>query len=132
MKKTVFLLILLLSLTPCIFAKRSAPKEITPIVHRGIKYIVPHWGASLKKKQNGGFIEAFDIKNKKRLWLLRVYKIKYDENLEKDVQDVFITEMKIKNNKLVVRNEKNDTFIIDLKTKKVKPDNKTYSLKKDN
>ncbi len=124
MKKTLFPIILILTFTPSLFAKRSAPGEISPLVYNGIKYIIHHWGASIKKKQNGGFIEAFDLKKRQRLWLLRVYEIEYNSKIEKDIQDIFITKIEIKKNKLIVRNEKNDIFIVDLKTKRVKPKKK--------
>lgn len=126
MKKSVFLLTIILTLTPSLFAKRPAPGEITPLVYNGIKYIVHHWGDSIKKKQNGGFIEAFDLKKRRRLWLLRVYEIEYNKNAEKDLQDIFITRIEIKNNRLIIRNEKNDIFMVDLKTRRIKPGNKKY------
>ncbi len=119
-----YVLTIILTLAPSLFAKRSAPGEITPLVYKGIKYIVHHWGASIKKKQNGGFIEAFDLKERRRLWLLRVYEIEYNTNVEKDLQDIFITKIEIRNNRLIIHNEKKDKFVVDLKTKSVKPKKK--------
>lgn len=100
------------------FAKRAAPQEVKPVVYNGVKYTAVHWGLSRGLDQNGGYVEASDIKTGKQLWLLRVYRIDYDSR-EKDVQDVFITKLAIERGRLIVTNEKGEKFIVDLKTRSV-------------
>ena len=118
--------ILVLGISFCfcmqIAAKRLAPSEVKPIIHEGIKYIVIHFPDLISEvKQNGGYIEARDAKTDKKLWGLMVYKIEYNRKLESDVQDVFITSLRVdkKANRLIIENELNYTYHVDLKTKKV-------------
>ena len=100
-------------------AKRSAPKEVEPVVYEGIKYTAPHWVTVNGKRMAGGFVEAFDARTKKKLRTIKVYEIKRDPKLEKDVQDVFITSLAIEKDVLVVVNERDERFEVDLKSHKV-------------
>jgi len=95
------------------WAKRGGPKPVTPVVHDGVKYVVPN--------ENGreGKIEARNEKTGEKLWVVVIYKVKIDPNLEEDVQWVFVTGLAICDNTLLVTNEKNERFVLDLKTKKV-------------
>jgi len=104
-------------------AKRLAPKEVPPVVHDGIQYVVIHFGAFNKTGQNGGYIEARDAKTKKKIWGLQVYETEYDKNLEGDVQDVFITSLKIDKDKkiLIVENESGKVYHVDIVQQKVVP-----------
>jgi hypothetical protein len=45
--------------------------------------------------------------------------IDYDPKLEQDVQDIFITSLAIKNDRLVVVNERKESYEIDLQTRKI-------------
>jgi len=100
------------------YAKRKGPQEVTPEIYAGVKYSAPH-GLAPGTKQNGGYIEATDMKTGKLLWQLLVYQVKYDPKLERDVQEVFITSLKIVDGKLEVLNEAGDKFIVDVKKQKV-------------
>jgi hypothetical protein len=100
-------------------AKRSGPKDVPPVTVEGVKYSAPHWGKASGKTQNGGYIQANSVETGKLLWELRVYEIKYDPNLEGDVQDVFITSLKLVDGNLEVVNERGDAFLVDLAKRKV-------------
>ncbi len=100
-------------------AKRSTPKEVTPVVYEGVRYTAPHWVIANGKRIAGGYIEAFNAQTNKKLWRLKIYETKYAPQLEKDVQDVFITSMAIEKNKLVVVNERDVGYEVDLKTRRV-------------
>jgi hypothetical protein len=127
MRKVLIILVIAFLYFSYAFADRAAPHDVPPLIHNGIKYIVPHWGGiSNKRNQNGGYIEAWDIHTNKRLWELKIYTIKYDKKLEEDVQDIFINRIEIKNNKLLIWNEVNDKFIVDIDTKVIKPKNRIY------
>jgi hypothetical protein len=63
-----------------------------------------------------GIVQAWDLSKGTLLWEKQLYKIKYDQNLELDVQDVYIKSMSIENGKLVVRNEKEAIFSLDLQS----------------
>lgn len=99
-------------------AKRLAPKEVNPVISNGIKYIVPHFKI-INGKVKHGYIEAWDINLNKKIWEIQIYKINYDNNLEKDVQDVFIISLKIQKNKLIILNEINDKYELNIETKKI-------------
>lgn len=102
-------------------AKRKAPEEVKPLVWNGIKYTAPHFLMSEGKEQNGGYIEAWDVKTNEKLWELKVYDIKYNPKLETDIQDNFIVSIEIDKMKfkLIIKNEHHQVFEVDLKTRKV-------------
>ena len=120
--KTFYLLVLtLIMLTTISYSERLAPKDVEPVVYNGVKYSALHWGYKHGLGQNGGVIEASNVKSGKRLWLLKVYTIHYIKDLETDVQDIFITTLKIENGDLIVTNEKNKKYKVSLSTKKITP-----------
>ncbi len=126
MRKITIIFLICVFLIPSAFAKRSPPIDVTPVIYNHIKYIAPHWGIFNKRPQNGGYIEAWDLKTGKLLWELKLYTIEYDKNLEQDVQDIFITKIEINGNSLIIWNEAKDKFDVDLNTRKVIPENKIY------
>jgi len=96
-------------------AKRKAPKTVTPIDHSGVTYVVKHWGNESGLKQNGGYLEAQDPRTGEKLWGLTVYIIDYVAGLEGDIQDVFITSMRVDKarNLLIVENAKKQIYWVD-------------------
>lgn len=134
MKKAKIIIVLILGFffISHSFAKRGAPQDIPPVVHKGVKYLAPHWGDFKNRLQNGGYIEAWDVNTNRFLWRLRIYTTEYNKNLEGDVQDIFITRMEIKDGMLVIWNEAKDKFIVDLNNMEVKPKNKIYKRKTNN
>src|SRR5665213_1885834 len=95
------------------WAKRVAPKPVTPVVHSGVQYAAPN--------EDGieGQIEARNAKTGKKLWDVVIYKNKVKPNLEEDIQWVFITELAIRGDTLRVTNERGEIFTLDLTTRKV-------------
>ncbi len=128
--KNILAISLTLLLPFSAFAARIEPKAVEPVIHKGIKYIAPHWGKMKNRDQNGGYIEAWDIERNELLWVLKVYTIYYNRGLEGDVQEVFITFLKIEGEKLIVINERSDKFIIDINTKEIIPKNRIYKSDK--
>lgn len=121
----VIVMIALLSLSSFCFAKRAAPKDVEPVVDHGVKYLAPHVASGYIKEHGNptcpiGCVEAWNVKSGKLLWHVQVYEIKYDEKLEKDVQDNFINSLQIKKGNLFVETEHGDKFIVNLKTQEVK------------
>ena len=95
-------------------AKRKAPKPVQPVIHNGVRYVAVHWGGRVGKRQNGGHVQAWDVKTNTCLWTRQAYTTRYRRGLESDVQDVFITSMKVVGDKLAVTNERGKTFKLDL------------------
>jgi hypothetical protein len=91
-----------------IHAKRAAPEPVQPVSDNGITYSAP---ASKR-----GVVEAHDDMSGQLVWETEVYSTAYDPELEKDVQDVFITDLRIDNGRLLVSNEKKQEYALDLKT----------------
>lgn len=91
-------------------AKRLVPAGVAPVLHDGRRYEVPHFSNSCR--QNGGCVVAYDTASNEQVWHRKVYCTKYDDNLEQDVQDVFITSLQVEGTRLRVANEKSRTFFL--------------------
>jgi hypothetical protein len=84
------------------------------VVAGGVRYEAPHFGALHGKDQNGGFVQAWDVKTGKLMWDRMVYRVRYDASREKDVQDDFITQIRVKGGILLVKTEHAEEFEMDL------------------
>jgi hypothetical protein len=103
--------------------KRSEPDPVDPVRSGGVRYEAVPWGKARGLDQNGGYVAAFDEKTGKELWLLKVYDVSYDGDMEADKQDVFVTSLEIDRagRRLSVENEAGDCFSVDLESRKVSP-----------
>lgn len=95
-----------------VMAKRGAPKPVPPVKSGDVEYRVAH--------DHMGTVEAWDVNTGKMLWRKEIYKVKYDKNLEKDVQDVYVTSTGLKGTVLTVKNERGSEYELDLVTNQVK------------
>jgi hypothetical protein len=94
-----------------ISAKRPPPKVVKPVTVAGVTFSAPGWPI--------GIVIATDAPSGRELWRQRIYTVRYDRTLEQDVQDVFITSLKIRGNVLLITNERGERFELDLSTRKV-------------
>jgi hypothetical protein len=102
--------------------KRVAPPDVTPVRMGSIRIEAIHWGRERGLDQNGGYIAAISRKTGKELWLLKVYDISYDTQMETDVQDVFIERMeRLGSHAVLVTDEGGRQFEVDIDRKKVVP-----------
>ncbi|MDH3287525.1 MAG: hypothetical protein OEP48_07360 [Betaproteobacteria bacterium] len=92
-------------------AKRAAPKPVQPVVANSVKYSAPH--------EHMGFVVATDTSSHKELWRERIYAVRINPTLERDVQDVFITSLSIERGALMITNERGDRYTLDLATRQV-------------
>jgi hypothetical protein len=97
-------------------AKRGAPAEVLPVTVGNIEYLAPHRNGTHKQM---GFIEARDLKSGKLIWSRQIYAVKYDPDLEGDVQDVFIKSITVEGNNLIITNEKNSKYQLNLNSLEV-------------
>jgi hypothetical protein len=102
---------LLVGTAPPVSAKRSAPGVVEPVTVSGVTFSAPGWPI--------GIVIATDASSNRELWRQRIYAVRYDRTLEQDVQDVFITSLKLRGNVLVITNERGERFLLDLSTRKV-------------
>ena len=97
-------------------AKRAVPSKVLPVKVGSIEYSAPHG----KLQNQMGCIEARKVGSGKLLWRRQVYVVKYDPDLEGDVQDVYIKNFKIKGNSLIITNERKSEYQLNLKTLHIK------------
>jgi hypothetical protein len=92
-------------------AKRGVPAEVLPVTVGNIEYSAPHRNKTHKQM---GFIEARELKSGKLIWSRQIYIVKYDPDLVGDVQDVFIKSITAQGNNLIITNERNSKYQLDL------------------
>jgi outer membrane protein assembly factor BamB len=95
-------------------AKRVAPKDVPPIISDGMRYSATGDGRN-------SFVVATDAATGKALWKVKVFhtQIKFWRG-EEDNQWLFISDMKLAANSILVRDEKSRCYSISLSTKRVK------------
>lgn len=96
-----------------VIAKRGAPKPVKPIEHKGVRY-------SAQSFFRMGCVVAEKGPPSPWSWWKQIYVVKYDTSLETDIQDVFITSLKVKDDKLIIKNERGYIYSLDLETLEVK------------
>ncbi len=92
-------------------AKRTVPRAVEPVTVRGVTYSAPETAM--------GFVVAFDASSGRELWRQCIYRVRVDPSLERDVQDVFITSLTLRDGSLVIANERGERYALDLSTRKV-------------
>lgn len=120
MKSIIHAVVLIVLFSTSVMAKRAAPEEVPPVKTEQTVFSAPHFPEG-ECKQNGGVVEARDPRTNALLWQVQVYTTKYDEGLEKDVQDVFIKTLALDkvHNLLILSDEKSRVFVLNLTNKKV-------------
>ena len=105
-KRIIFILLILpgsaLVSHAQIASKRRAPKEVTPVVVKNVKYTAP--------TDQIGYVVAKDAASDTVIWKKKIYTIRYNDHLEKDVQDVFIDTLYIKSKNLMIHTERGKIY----------------------
>ncbi len=111
-KKCIFIVCLLAVYSFCfnqVFASRAfAPAKIPPVLYKNVKIV-----AENSTSDNMGIVQAFNINTNKLVWSKKAYTVKINPQIEKDTQEVYIKEMKIENDKLVVIDERLKKYLLD-------------------
>ncbi len=120
MKTIIHTIALMALLAANVMAKRVPPSVVPPIVTEKSVFSVPHFPEG-ERAQKGGVVEAREPKTNKLLWQVQIYRTQYNKELEKDVQDVFITSLTLDkvHNLLIMSDEKSRVFVLNLASKKV-------------
>lgn len=95
-------------------AKRKEPALVPPVVSGDVRYSVEGNGRAQS-------VVATAIGSGAVLWTVRVFRNKIRKGLEEDVQWVFINELKVAGRTLLIRDEKSRCYVLDLATRRVKP-----------
>ncbi|MBD9358062.1 hypothetical protein [Methylomonas albis] len=101
--------------------KRSAPEEVEPVCLGNTRYEAPLWGKNRGLGQNGGHIVAIDQSTGQELWVVCLYEIRYDPNMEEDKQDIFLTSLTVDaaGSRLLAEDERGRQFALDLFSRQV-------------
>jgi hypothetical protein len=113
-KVTALMLAGSLLLPVTVLAKRIPAPVIEPIVHTGIRYTVPNDRGTV------GYVVAVEAATGKELWRKTIFRKMLNPILEHDVQWVFIKQMRLDGERLLLVSEEDKMYSLDLKTRKVK------------
>ena len=94
-------------------AKRLSPKPVPPVISGRIRY-------SAEGNGRDQYVVAADASTGNVLWRVKVFHTHIKPWWEEDVQWVYITDLKIADNSLFVRDEKSRCYSVDLTRKHVK------------
>jgi hypothetical protein len=108
MKLATLICVLILCLTQCTDAIRVEPAAVAPVRKDGVEFRANH--------ARMGTVEAWDFKAERKLWDVQVYKVLVEPWREGDLQFVYIKRLALDGDTLVVANEKDHVFRLDLNT----------------
>ena len=124
MKKKIYIFFLVfVVLINNVFAEREDPKVVEPISNKNFKYSA---GAVYSNDYNNwiGVITVESINSPKYFYKVPIYSISLNEDLETDVQWVFINDIEFKDeNTIIITNEDNNVFEMNIDTYEVTPVN---------
>jgi glucose dehydrogenase len=101
--------------------KRAAPPRVEPVEHAGVRYSEVRGKRVPGAAHQGGAVQAVDLASGKVLWVVQVYSVAADPDMEADKGDVFITRMRLDASQqhLLIRNERGERYVLDLATHQV-------------
>jgi len=115
MQRICFVLVLALLFSANVQGKRPRPKPVTPVKGAEVTYSADGTGRE-------AFVVATDTSSGKELWRVRIFKVHIKFWIEEDNQWIYITNLKLSGNTLLVRDERDRCYQLELNTKKVKKD----------
>ena len=107
------LLCLTLLFPESLCAKRIPPKPVKPVSANGITY-------SAEGDGRRGYVVATEASTHKELWRFQVFKVHIKFWVEEDVQWVYITDLRISGEMLLVRDERAECYGVGLQDRKLK------------
>lgn len=104
--------------------ERAAPKKLAePVTVGGVRYEPVHSGTARGLDQTTGYLSAVDPATGRELWVLKVYDVPKDPDMEDDKQDKFMTELTASadGTHLLVAAEGGRRFAVRLADRSVRP-----------
>ena len=100
---------------------RDVPPPPKAVIADGVRYEEAADGRAHGFAQSGGVIVATDVKTRSERWAVRVYEVQFDPAEERDVQEIFITKLKMDadGKHLLVTREDGARFAVDVRTRAV-------------
>src|SRR5580692_6915679 len=111
--RAVIVLALLALVAVTAMAKIMLPKPVLPVEANGVRY-------SAERDGQDQYAVATDIATGKQLWKVKVFHTPIKFWIEEDVQWVFITNLRLMDNTLFVRDGKARCYAVDVKTQRVR------------
>ncbi|MBN1670686.1 MAG: hypothetical protein JXR37_06620 [Kiritimatiellae bacterium] len=108
--RTVLLTLSLVLLGRVAAAKRAPAEPAEPVAANGVEY------RAAATPERMGIIEAWDQQTQTKLWEKKIYDVPITEGLEPDVQWVFIKKLELADRELIITNEKDERYVLDLET----------------
>lgn len=100
--------------------ERGDVPEPAAVFTQGLRIEALPWGKARGLGQNGGYIAAYDVRDGRELWLLKVYHVAYDGDMEDDKQDCFIEELAMQpDGRLRVADETGRVHLVDIASRRV-------------
>jgi hypothetical protein len=112
-RQSVLPCVVLLFLTTQAVAKRMPPKPVAPVVFDGIRYTAEGDGRDQ-------YVVGADASSGKVLWRVKVFHNHIKFWMEACVQSIFIKDLKLADNSLVVRDELSRCYSVDLTKRRVR------------
>ena len=108
--------------------KREGPTFAKPVIHKGVRYEAVLWcepthGSDPLPEVGGGYLLAMDADSGAELWRTKLYDIRYDPDMERDKQEVYVERLSLNlmRTKLKAVDEKGRKYAVDLKSHAVEP-----------
>ena len=116
--RIIFILCAILLLSEFVCAKRMPPVEVAPVSNNTYRVAnVIRFSFCHDDIHGSGIIEVYDAGTGAFLWWMRIYKVHHNDGLEEDIQNVYISEMTIDDDLLIITNERGMVFSVNLSTK---------------
>jgi hypothetical protein len=97
------------------FAKHIAPPRVAPIVHQGIRYVVPN------DKGLKAYVEAWDVQTGRKLWTKTIFTHWYIPPFGTEcMRYEYLTSMVIVDDRLVLTSERGRDYSLDPRTRSVR------------
>ena len=107
-------LLLVLAAQVTVHAKRGPAPRIEPLLKDGIRFVVPN------DDGRRGYVQAQEAEGGRILWEATLFRIQVSKDLEEDVQWVFIAKAKLEGRTLLLVDERQRTYALDIRKKTVR------------
>jgi hypothetical protein len=109
MKRALIAVLIWVAILPVIpSAKRLPRPKVEPVIYQGVRYVAPNDDGRV------AYVDAYDVTTGKKKWKVVIFRNPINPTLEEDIQWVFIRELKILEGNLLVTDEVNYRYLLDL------------------
>jgi hypothetical protein len=113
---SIFVVIFFVAVFPNLSAKRVARPTVNTVVKGNVNYSAQGDGRT-------GYVVATEVATGKELWRANIFRIHFKPWIEQDNQWIFISDLKLLDDTLLVRDERSICYRVDLGTRHVRKAN---------